>query len=596
MKKFLFAVIFLFVLVVLLILGSPVLINKYLNANAARILTEMITRTSSFNGHEVSFGKIELNYDHYGTYLKIDSIQVKPSHVLGEKDIRINLLAENLYLTGFKWRPLIFGNTILIDSAYLNGATITSSFPPLDSLRAHADKSAKAPKKPGKDYELVEVRNFIVQDLSLSIVNNLHDSLRLSLVDMDVNVKGFQLTKEDLGDSKSLFHVDLIQGSIQKFEMHFDQFRQYALVNNIILDTYTDKWSIGSLSLLNKQGKLEYTSQFPNRQTWLQIRNAELDMGGVNFGNYFRNGIVEMDTLVAKNLHLEVFVDKFKPEDLEKRPQMVHQVIQNLKQVIHIENVYLEKAFVKVEERPANQSTRYASLFFSDLDAHITNVSNYVERRGKNRTISIDAGAKLMGEGPITAAIRYDLEDEGGKFTMKGTMGKMDIRKLNSMIEPETKASLKAGTINRLDFNILGNDYSGEGELIIRYDDLQLELLNKHYEHDNNLLRRVGAFMANTIVVRSSNPNKKGELKKGNIYFIRETHKSMFAYWWKLIFSGLKSTVSGEDLEEMKKKEADKRAGNVENTKEDKKKEEKTKPSREEKKAARKAKKEEGGE
>jgi hypothetical protein len=203
-----------------------------------------------------------------------------------------------------------------------------------------------------------------------------------------------------------------------------------------------------------------------------------------------------------------------------------------------------------------------------------------------------------MGEGLLKAAIRYDLEDEQGKFTMKGTLGKMDLGKLNTMIEPEAKASIKSGTLNRLDFNILGNDYSGEGELIIRYDDLKLELLNKNYEHDNNLLRKIGAFMANTIVIRSSNPKKNGNLNKGSIYFIRETHKSMFAYWWKLIFSGLKSTLSGDDLDELKKKEADKRSGKEEEKKGlhlFKKKDPSEKPTKEEKKAARQAKKEAKG-
>jgi hypothetical protein len=251
-----------------------------------------------------------------------------------------------------------------------------------------------------------------------------------------------------------------------------------------------------------------------------------------------------------------------------------------------------------VEERPANASNRFAHLFFSDVNAHVTNVSNYLERRGKNRTISIDTDARLMGEGLLKAAIRYDLEDEQGKFTMKGTLGKMDLRRLNTMIEPEAKASIKSGTLNRLDFNILGNDYSGEGELIIRYDDLKLELLNKNYEHDNKFLKKVGAFLANTIVIRSSNPKKNGNLKKGSIYFIRENHKSMFAYWWKLIFSGLKSTLSGDDLAELKKKEADRRSGKPAEKKGIslfKKKDKEEKPTKEERKAAREAKREAKG-
>jgi hypothetical protein len=128
------------------------------------------------------------------------------------------------------------------------------------------------------------------------------------------------------------------------------------------------------------------------------------------------------------------------------------------------------------------------------------------------------------------------------------------------MIEPEAKIGLKSGTISRLDFNILANDYDGSGELIIRYENLEVELLNKEYKADEQILRKIGAFLANKIVIKSNNPNKKGEVQRGNVYFIRETHKSMFAYWWKLIFSGMKSTITGESLEEMKKKALDQKS------------------------------------
>lgn len=174
--------------------------------------------------------------------------------------------------------------------------------------------------------------------------------------------------------------------------------------------------------------------------------------------------------------------------------------------------------------------------------------------------LEMDLSAKLMGEGPLTANVRFDLEKPDGRFTLKGTLGKIKLSSLNPMIEPEAKVGLKSGTITRMDFNILANDYDGSGELIIRYENLEVELLNKDFKADEKVLRKIGAFLANKIIIKSNNPNKKGEVKKGNVYFIRETHKSMFAYWWKLIFSGMKSTLTGESLEEMKKKALEKKS------------------------------------
>ena len=425
--------------------------------------------------------------------------------------------------------------------------------------------------------------------------------MRISLVNMNVNAREFKLTKEDIEDPKSLFDVEMIHGSIEKAQFHFDKFRQSTLVEDIVFDTKTKKMSIGYIGLHNKMDRYAYTALFPERQSWIDISKAKMELGGVNFGSYFKKGIVEVDTLISDGLHLELFVDKRKKEDLKKRPQMIHKVMENLKQIFHIEHLFLNNSYIKIEERPDNAAPRSAYLFFSDINAHITNVSNYVERRGKNRTLELDRTAKLMGEGPLSANVRFDLENPDGKFTLKGTLGKINLRSLNTMIEPEAKIGLKSGTISRMDFNILANDYDGSGELIIRYENLEVELLNKDYKADEQILRKIGAFLANKVVIKSNNPNKKGEVKKGNVYFIRETHKSVFAYWWKLIFSGMKSTLTGESMEEMKRKALEKKKsqsqtdGTVANTpssQTDDKKSSK-KEAREEKKQERKTQREE---
>lgn len=564
MKKFLIGILILLLLAVLVLRGLPFLINIYLNQNADRIITNMITRTSNFGDHEVSFGDIDLDYNYTGTFLKISNIKVTPTERLDDKRVKVNLSADQVNVTGFKWFPFLFHNTISVDSATLNNVKVISSTPPLDSLKKEPEKIKE---KESKDYDLIEVRTFALNEFSIQIKNNLYDSVRISLRDLNIQAHDFQLTKEDLEDSKSLFHVSKIHGEIAQTVFHFNKFRQYVEVRNILLDTEKKKMSFGYLGMLNKLDKYEYTSQFEERQGWLELDKAEMELQGVNFGSYFRKGIIEVDSVFANNFHLRSFVDKRIPEDKMKRPQLIHQVFQGLQQVIHIEHLFLDNAHIAIEERPENESPRAGTLFFSELDAHITNVSNYLERRGSNRIISIDASGKLMGEGEISAMIDFDLEDPEGKFTLKGTLGKMDLTKVNSMIEPEAKASLKSGTIDRMDFNVLANDYEGSGELIVRYQNLEIELLNKDFEQDQNVLRKIGAFIANKVIIKSNNPNKRGDLQKGSVYFIREPHKSMFNYWWQLIFSGLKSTLTGDSVDEMRQKEIDKRSGDSDSKK-----------------------------
>lgn len=237
---------------------------------------------------------------------------------------------------------------------------------------------------------------------------------------------------------------------------------------------------------------------------------------------------------------------------------MINEMLNNLDQVIHIQNAEIRNGYVKVEERPDNKSPKAGFVFFSEIDAQLSNISNNPEKLQEGNHLKMDATAKLMGSGPMDLHLDYDLTSTDGEFHLTGTLGNMDLREVNTMVETEAKVSLKSGVINRVDFNIHGNDFEGTGEVIARYENLEIEILDENFQNDQNLLRRLGAFIANKFVIKSNNPTLSGELRKGPVYFLREPNKPIFNYWWKIILSGLKSTISGDDFEDLKLQEKDK--------------------------------------
>jgi hypothetical protein len=560
---------FIFLLSVVLLLGFaargiPWLINWYLNNNANRIVTNMITRTNTFYGHEISFGKIVLDYNYSGTYLTIDSIYIGQSE--GMEAGRTVVLAEihKLQVSGFKWRAFLLENSIQVDTALLHGVSIRSFTPSLDSLIAdvqtHQAQKKSKKKEESKDYEVIQVDFFELQDLSIRAFNKETDSLRLALVDLDLQIHDFQLSKEDLNNPKSLFSVKDIHGTIESIELHVDDYRQYIVSNAIELDTRKQFFTIGYAGLLHKFGKYEFTGLFEERKAWIQLDSLQLELKGFNFMKYFKESVIEVDTVFAKGLILETFLDKRKKENFNKRPPLIHVLLGDLNQAFHINQVVFEEGKIIIEERPDNQAPHSGSLYFSSLNGSIQNISNMPENRGDNNWLTVDASAKLMGEGSLQALIRYDLVHPDGRFTLRGTLRNQPLASLNRMIEPEAKASIKSGIVQRLDFNIAGNEYEGTGDLIVRFDDLTLELLNQDFKADNNLWRKIGAFLANKLVVRGSNPSKNGNLREGEVYYLRERHKSIFNYWWHLIFSGLRSTITGEDQAKLKEKQVEKRS------------------------------------
>lgn len=526
MKKIIFALLGLIVVIILVLRGVPFLINSYLNSNADRIVSNMITRTSGFGNHEVTFGKIKLDYNYFGTYLEITDIKIAPTEEIPTDQVKVNLHLKEAKITGFKWASFLLDNSIQIDSASLENLEVVTFTPPMNSLGL--EKSENKKEKANKDYDVIGARCISLKNFNLENRDSRNDSIRLDINHLSVTAHTFTLTKEDIQNPASLFKVALVEGEIKDVNLHFDEFRQVAALQNLIFNTKNQTMYIEHFDLLNKLDKYAYTTSFEKRKGWIQLKNGKLEVKGMDFDAFLREGVFEIDSLIASDMELESFTNKKVPENFKKRPAMVHEIFENVNTSIHIKNTQLKNAHILIEERPDNEAPKSGTIFFSDLNTNISSISNHKNNTHQEENkLSIDAEAMLMGKGKVNIEINYVLDDPKGNFHIRGSLGKIALQEINSMVQPEAKLRIKSGVINRLDFNIFANDFV----------------------KDKNLIRRIGSFIASKMIIKSQNPRKNGDLQKGPVYAKRIQHKSDFNYWWQLIFSGIKSTVTGEDKE-----------------------------------------------
>lgn len=555
MKKkqfFLLKIIILVVLVFFLVMkGIPYLINLYLNANAERIVSEMITRTSDFGGHEVHFGNIRLDYDYRGTFLHLTDVKINPGEEITGKDkIKLNLTFDEASLTGFSWANFLINNSISLDSAFIQNVKIESITPPLDSLDSEKQSRSEGG---GKDYDQVSVNRIRVNKASFENKDSYTDSTRLSIIDLFVFGEAFLLTKEDLNDPDALFKAKNIEGYLDQAVLHLNGFRNAVLAKDFSFNTADKKVNIELVKFDNKLPKYDYADQFEKETDWVELEQASILFEGMDFQAYFRSGSVKAQKLLVDNMKLEVFRDKRKPEDLAKRPKMIHEILRSLPLKLDLQEVELRNGYVSYEERPENKSPRAGTIFFDGIDAKLVGVTNSSERLEKNDEMVLEAKSRLMGKGLIDIKVTYFLNDTTGKFLMEGNIGRMDLVNLNRIIEPSTKVSLKNGILNSLFFDVVANDIEGTGDVIVKYEDLEIEILDKNFGYDQNVFQRIGSFLANKLIIKSENP-EDGELKKGEVYYPRDQHKFIFKYWWELVLSGLKSTITGDTEEDLRRK------------------------------------------
>lgn len=528
----------------------PFGINWYLNRNGESIVRNMITRTHDFAGHEVNFGEIRFDYDYRGTYLQLKNVEIEPGESMRERDkisFKLNVVAASL--TGFQWVNFLLHNSIKLDSAYIENVLLESITPPLETLGLNNQNQGN---ERGKDYDKISVNHIRVNRVSFENKDSYTDSTRLSIMDLSVFADDFQLSKEDLDDQDALFKVKTIEGYMNQAVLHFNEYRNAILARDLSFNTEGKSMIIGQVALDNKLEKYDYIRQFEKETDWMELTKGKLQVAGMDFQAFFRNGHIVAESLMLEGAELQVFRDKRKPEDTARRPMMIHQIIKEMPKKLRIGEIIIEDAYVAYEERPDTDSPRSGKVFFDRINGTIGRVTNFSEDLAEDDRMEVKARGRLEGQGEIDLNVTYFINDDKGKFLMKGKIGSMELAPLNAMIEPATQVAIKSGRVRELFFNIEANDTEGYGDLVVKYDDLEIEILDKDFGRDQNILRRIGSFLANKVVIRSQNPTQGGTLNEGDVYFLRHQHKFIFNYWWKLVLSGLKSTITGETEQEMR--------------------------------------------
>ncbi|GGF27760.1 AsmA family protein [Echinicola rosea] len=541
------------VLLILFVLeGIPFAVNLYLNKNADKIVSDLITRTDDFSGHHVRFGNIKLDYDYRGTYLELDSVAIFPAEDVAESKVKINLLADRILLSGFLWKSLLLDNTIVLDSAELRHVRIHSLSPSLDSLELK-DKKKTQPKS-GKDYKSIQVSHIDISDFSIENRDVVTDSARLELENLNLIATNFNITKNDLEEQDALFSVEDIKGRIGHSYIHFNEYRNVLHAEDIQFDKEKRSLEVQHVRLDNKLDKYAYTRSFAKETDWIELIEGKVKLANMDYDAYFRKNLIESEKLIISDMVINVFRDKRKPDDNRKRPKMINEIIRSIPKDLHVDLIQLENGYVSYEERPDNEGPKAGTIFFDQIDAKIINITNVSEMLEMHNKLTLEATARIMGKGNVQLKVAYFLQDSTGKFTMDGSIHDMELTAINPMLRPATQVEARSGEIDELTFDITADDIEGSGELIMKYHDLAIDIRGKSYGDGQNIFQKIGSFLTNKLVIRSENPGPKGELKKGVIYFKRDQSKFIFNYWWKLVLSGMRSTLTGEDEEALRKR------------------------------------------
>jgi hypothetical protein len=309
-------------------------------------------------------------------------------------------------------------------------------------------------------------------------------------------------------------------------------------------------------------------------------RNAgrEVDRfeGVVPYINLYGLSLMKEDTIaitvkkMTTRFFLKVFRDKRLPFKNPVRLLPV-QALNRLAVGVKIDSLILNKSYASYEEF-AEEADSAGRIYFDDIYACLKNINN--TDRNRAGKIEMNADGVFMGQGNLHVNAVFPWNTQL-KSTVKGSLRDMDFSRLNEMLEPQIRVKAESGRLNDLSFNFSYNNERSHGNLQMDYKDLKLvtfrnneqrekiarrknkrKKTDQYDEDDEHIMKApLKTFVLNAFIIKKNmDGNMPEEKRQGEIEFERDKRRSVFNYWAKSLFSGIKSAYNLDKLDDSRMK------------------------------------------
>ena len=380
------------------------------------------------------------------------------------------------------------------------------------------------------------IKEYSLDDLQISVNKFLLDSLHqdgmpgvplFNAGDISISVKGRNFVLKD-----SLYTIGFTRAGLSTGK------------RRLVLD---------SLVLVPNYPQEEFYKKIGYQTDILKISVPRVEVNSLDLGKLISQKSLHAGSVLLSNLHIESYRDKrVKPVKPGKK-FLYQDQIKKLPLTLAIDTLRLTNAYARYDEQTGAEP---GHVFFDRMNAVILNVTNDTLVLKKNRIMLVDDHARFMGKSPTQGHFRFDMLSPQDTMWWNATMDSVDMKEINPMLSKLLPAKITRGFVERANISLVSaNDSFAVGNIDLYYRNLYIELKLFTTGSFKKLKNEAVSGLANAILP-DDNPDYKGSLRKGIIYFRRDTTKGFFNFLWKSTFSGLKSTMgfNSREQKEIKKK------------------------------------------
>ncbi|MEX2362078.1 MAG: hypothetical protein WD597_00590, partial [Balneolaceae bacterium] len=399
--------------------------------------------------------------------------------------------------------------------------------------------------------------------LSFSEFSSGEDSAQTNYPDIDFSIEN--------GTVKILYPKGGEEFSLENFNLDLQQLNLNAIINNSsdhylrdfsfsgedltymmedILYSFTiDEFDFQSSAQLFSVGNFAMTPILPKYE-FSKIRSRQLDRYDVEVAEMMIkgfepdslfSGIVELDSLIVREGKMEIFRDKNKPKapGISTKP-LVNDMAKKIRFPFAVNVAVVSNSSIVYEEhKPPSEKSGHIS--FEDLEATLSNFRSATHPDFNETTLTLHVETYFMGASLLNVDVHYPIFNEDNTHYLKAHLESINPQEASEMLENVGFVRVEDGIVHELSAEMELNENSSSGEVTLLYSDLNVSMLDENDPDKNGIKEQVSNFIANTFVIKTNNLPEDPRI--GTFEYERDPEKSIFAYWWKSLQSGLEASI-----------------------------------------------------
>ena len=293
-----------------------------------------------------------------------------------------------------------------------------------------------------------------------------------------------------------------------------------------------------SLKLNPLAGDEEFFRESKFRKTRLSIMLPHFSVMGLACLDLLQGNKYRARSIHIHDALLDILVNKYKPDSRDTSgPFMPNEILSSIKETLQIDSLSFKNGYLKYGEGFV-LGAKPAIVTFNNMQVLAEGIANH---GGRGAVLVIHAQAKFVNAGTMKVLMRIPLAIPEFSLHYSGSLSKMDLSPINSMLEISDQMRIKTGVLEEATFDVNVVSGCASGTLLGIYRDLSLAAINKNTGSEKGFSDRIISFIGNNFKIRQN--NVPGSIKIGKVKYTRQLDDPFIQFEWFALRTAVRDVI-----------------------------------------------------